>query len=154
MSKDFIRRLKAEGDIRIVVPSIDASEAYSDKSREYMIGTKILFKEQLYDQAITHSYYSMYYKILSLLYLVGLKCENHAGAIILLKEIFGIDNRFISHAKTERIDKQYTITKATWQETVEMISKGEDFNSMLDMFTDQMTHKDRIFYINKAESLK
>ncbi|MFH1432388.1 MAG: DNA-binding protein, partial [archaeon] len=42
-------------------------------------------------------------------FMTGIKCENHSASIILLKKIYSIDNTKISHAKKERIDKQYYI---------------------------------------------
>jgi len=38
------------------------------------------------------AYYSMYYSVLALFFATGIKCENHTAAIILLREIFAIDN--------------------------------------------------------------
>ena len=52
---------------------------------------------------------SMYHLLTSLLFKAGIKCENHTGAIIILKEIFEIDNKFILLAKKERVDKQYYV---------------------------------------------
>jgi uncharacterized protein (UPF0332 family) len=34
----------------------------------------------------------MYYSVLALFFATGIKCENHTAAIILLREIFAIDN--------------------------------------------------------------
>ena len=51
----------------------------------------------------------MYNMLTALLYFAGIRCENHSASIIILKELFGIDNSKISFAKTERVDKQYYI---------------------------------------------
>ncbi len=44
------------------------------------------------DWAISSAFYAMYHAVLALLYKCGIKSENHMGTIILLKEIFKIDN--------------------------------------------------------------
>lgn len=59
---------------------------------------------------------------------MGLKCENHAAAIILLKELFEINNESISFAKKERIDKQYyTDFDITKDQVEELINSAEEF---------------------------
>ena len=51
------------------------------------------------------SYYAMYNKLLSLLYKIGIKSENHFFSIFILKEIFDFDNELIVYAKKERIQR-------------------------------------------------
>jgi uncharacterized protein (UPF0332 family) len=76
----------------------------------------------------------MYHMTLALFFKVGIKCENHTGAIIMLDALFGIDNKPISEAKKERIDKQYYVDFSIAREEVEeLITATENFNSkMLD----------------------
>jgi len=40
---------------------------------------------------------------LALLFKVGIKSENHTASILLLKELFGLDNSKILNAKKERM---------------------------------------------------
>jgi uncharacterized protein (UPF0332 family) len=86
------------------------------------------------------SYYSMYYSVMALFFATGIKCENHAAAIILLREIFGRDNSEIESAKRERIDKQYYVTSAPVREdVVALIRTAESFNGDLRDFVDRLT---------------
>ena len=69
-----------------------------------------------------------------MLFKVGIKCENHAGSIVLFKKLFGSGDLFkiISFAKEERIDKQYYVTSEknfvlTKESAEDMAMKAEDF---------------------------
>jgi len=74
------------------------------------------------------AYYSMYYMVLALLFATGIKCENHSGAIILLENLYRIDNTRIAAAKRERIDKQYYVDFAITVEDVRnSIEEAEAF---------------------------
>lgn len=88
------------------------------------------------------SYYSMYHSVMALFFATGIKCENHAAAILLLSDVFGIDNSDLSTAKRERIDKQYYAssspirTDATW-----LLRIAENFNAMLLDRMDRLTYE-------------
>lgn len=76
----------------------------------------------------------MYNSLTSLLFKTGIKCENHAGSIVLLKKLFGRVDLFkiISFAKEERIDKQYYVTSEknfvlTKESAEDMVAKAENF---------------------------
>jgi hypothetical protein len=57
----------------------------------------------------------------------------------LLNALFGIDNKSISFAKDERIDKQYYVDFAvTKEDTVELIETAEEFNKNLFDFSSKM----------------
>lgn len=82
--------------------------------------------------------------VLSLFFRIGIKCENHTAAIILLKEVFDKDNTFIDKAKTERVDKQYYVDfSVTKKEVDQMIKGAEQFNSELFSFIDSL-NQDKI----------
>src|SRR3989338_5395948 len=88
------------------------------------------------------AYYSMYNMLTALLYKAGIKCENHSASIIILEELFGIDNSKIMSAKTERVDKQYYVDFEITREEVEnLIKSAEQFNSMIYDFVDKLTIK-------------
>jgi uncharacterized protein (UPF0332 family) len=79
----------------------------------------------------------------ALLFKIGIKCENHSASIILLKDLFGIDNKDIFSAKKERIDKQYyTDFKITKQDIVESIESAERFNKGLIDFISKLNNQD------------
>ena len=84
------------------------------------------------------------YSVLALFFATGIKCENHSAAIILLDEIFGIDNSAIKSAKSERIDKQYYVATApVHSEVITLIKTAELFNAKLLDVVDRLT-KDKI----------
>ena len=100
------------------------------------------------------AYYSMYYSVLALFFATGIKCENHTAAIILLTEVFAIDNTDLDHAKTERIDKQYYVTSAPVRdEVVALISTAESFNADLLDAIDRLTSGKIEKYRKKFQSL-
>jgi uncharacterized protein (UPF0332 family) len=98
----------------------------------------------------------MYYILTALLYKTGIKCENHAGAILLLKELFGQDNHDIHYAKTERVDKQYYVDfKINQEEVKNLIQMAETFNAKLYDFIDKLTTQQSEQYREKLkEALK
>ena len=137
---NFIQKLVDEEKIKLVEESSEVAESYNQKSRNSLKASKILLSQELLEEAVSMSYYAMYHKALSLLYLVGIKCENHAATIILLKELFGIDNSKISFAKKERVDKQYyTDFKVIEDDVKDGIAKAEQFIAELDLFIDKLT---------------
>ncbi len=124
----FLNKLHHEGKIRIVEPCVQVQEAYRKKSESYLASAKILFENGRLEETISMAYYSMYYMVLALLFATGIKCENHSGAIILLENLYGIDNTRIAAAKRERIDKQYYVDFAITVEDVrDSIEETEAF---------------------------
>jgi len=106
---DLFKKLKGEGKLKLVKPSEEIKQAYLEKSVSYLESSKLLLKNKKLEEAISMAYYSMYYSLLALLFRVGIKSENHTASIILLKDLFGLDNSQILKAKKERIDKQYYV---------------------------------------------
>jgi hypothetical protein len=80
--------------------------------------------------------------------------QNHAAAIILLREVFDRDNSEIGNAKRERIDKQYYVTSAPVREdVVALIGTTESFNADLRDFTDRLTSRDIDLFRKKFTSI-
>ncbi len=78
------------------------------------------------------AYYSMYHAVTALFFRAGIKCENHAAAITILAEIFGMDARPIAQAKRERIDKQYYVSSTIARKDVEeLLDTAEEFNALV-----------------------
>jgi uncharacterized protein (UPF0332 family) len=128
----FIKKLVQEEKIKLTEPSDEISESYTKKAEKSLISAKTLIKINNFDDATALSYYSMYYTTLALIYKTGIKSENHTGTILLLKELFNIENKEIQQAKKERVDKQYYVEfKATKQEVKEGIQIAEEFNSTI-----------------------
>src|SRR3989344_4760338 len=130
---NFLIKLKKEGKIKLVEPSEEIKQSYLSKSESSLTSAKILFKNNKFEECVGLAYYSMYYLLTALLFKSGIKSENHMGSIIILKEIFDQDNKYLLYAKKERIDKQYYVDFTINKEMVlEMIKRVEQFNE--DMF--------------------
>lgn len=141
---NFIEKLILENKISLVEPNPEISKSHLEKSYTNMRASKLLLENNLLEESVSMSYYSMYNKLLSLFYLIGLKCENHSVSIILLKELFSLDNSTISFVKQEMIDKQYyTDFKVTSEDAKDLIDKSNTFISELDMFIDSLTEEQR-----------
>src|SRR3990167_1462213 len=95
----FLAKLRREKKIQVVEPSAEVAEAYLRKSEKSLKSAKVTSDIENYEDSVALAYYSMYYSLLALLFRTGIKCENHTGAIILLQEVFSIDNKAISKAK-------------------------------------------------------
>ena len=139
----FLSKLYREGKIQIVEPSTQVEEAYRKKSESYLISAKILFDNGRLEETVSMAYYSMYYMVLALLFKTGIKCENHSGAMILLENLYGIDNTRIVAAKRDRIDKQYYVDFAITAEDVrDSIEEAEMFCADLLDYTERLHQGD------------
>ena len=133
MTNKFLNKLKNEEKLGLVEPSENICESYSDKSANCLKSAKLLLQNNLYENSVGMSYYAMYNQLTALLFMVGIKCENHAGSILLLKILFNEEELFklISNAKKERIDKQYYVTtekdEITKEIAEELLKNAEDF---------------------------
>jgi len=103
----FLIKLRKEEKLELIEPSEEIKESYILKSRSNLASSKILLENNKLEEAIALTYYSMYQIVTALFFKAGIKCENHAATIILLKELFNTENSDMSSAKAERIDKQY-----------------------------------------------
>ena len=130
----FLNKLKKEGGLELVEPSEEVCNSYLEKANNSLKSAKILLQNDLYENSISMSYYAMYNSLTALLFKTGIKCENHAGSIILFKELFRRIGLFkiISSAKKERIDKQYYVDSKkniilTKESAQDMFTKAEKF---------------------------
>jgi uncharacterized protein (UPF0332 family) len=130
----FLKKLKRKRIIELVESSEEMKSSYLLKAENCLKSAKILFQSELYENSTSEAYYCMYNSLLSLLFKIGIKSENHSASIILLDKL--LENKelvkIISWAKGERIDKQYyvetqQIVKVTKESCNEMILKAEDF---------------------------
>jgi uncharacterized protein (UPF0332 family) len=132
MVMNFFKRLHKEKALLLVEPSDDIRDAYLKKSESYLASSKLLLDNERYEESVSMGYYSMYYSVLALFFAAGIKCENHSAAIMILKDIFGIDNSAIESAKAQRIDKQYYVTSVpVHDDAVTLIRDAESFNAVL-----------------------
>lgn len=122
--QSFLNRLKREGKLALVEPSPEICASYLKKAEDCLKSASLLLNNDLFENSISMSYYAMYNSLTALLFRVGIKCENHSGAIILLK-LFGDLTLYksISSAKKERIDKQYYIDFTATKEPAQQLLK-------------------------------
>jgi uncharacterized protein (UPF0332 family) len=147
---NFLSKLKKEGKFLLVEPNEEVKKAYLEKSESNLISAKILLENNRLEEAVSLAYYSMYHLLLALLFKVGIKSENHSISIILLKELFEIDNEEISNAKIERIDKQYYVNFNILKNQVEeTIKVAEKFNGKIIDFISKMNNSDILKYREK-----
>ncbi len=151
---NFLTKIFKERKLKLIEPSEEIKDSYLEKSESNLISGKILLKNDRLEESVSLIYYSMYHMLIALLFKVGIKCENHTASIILLKELFSIDNSDISFAKKERVDKQYyTDFHITKQEIMESIKIAEDFNKKLLDFISKLTNQDIEDYREKLKEL-
>ncbi|MFC1682137.1 HEPN domain-containing protein [Nanoarchaeota archaeon] len=139
----FLNKLKRVKKLILVKPSLEIKESYIKKSESSLDSAKILLKSEKLEESIALTYYSMYHVVTALLFSTGIKCENHSASIILMREIFELDNTQIMKAKAERVDKQYyTDFHITKEDVIEAIKNAEIFNSELLDFIAKLIKKD------------
>lgn len=128
----FLVKLHVEDKLHLVEPSEAMSDSYLAKSESNIASAKILLDNGKFEESVSLAYYSMYHMLTALLFRTGIKCENHAAAIIVLGAVFGLDNEDISSAKEERIDKQYYADfHIAMDDAEESVRIAEDFNRKL-----------------------
>ena len=145
---NFLKKLKRKGVIELVESSEEMKSSYLIKADNCLKSAKILFQSQLYENSTSEAYYCMYNSLLSLLFKIGIKSENHSASIILfdkLSENKGLV-KIISWAKEERIDKQYYVetqqmVKVTKESCNKMIIKAEDFLVKMKLLINELSNE-------------
>lgn len=132
--QDFLSKLKKERKLELVEPSEEISNSYLEKADNCLISSKLLLRNNLYENSISMSYYTMYDSLIALFFKTGIKCENHSASILLFKNLFERIDLFkiLLFAKEERINKQYYITSKktfilTKESAQDMVLKAEKF---------------------------
>lgn len=139
----FLRKLHSEDKLDLIDPSENISSDYMKKSSNSLKAAKLLRGQNLFEESVSMAYYSMYHILVALLFKVGIKCENHTGSIILLKELFSIDNSEISFAKSERVDKQYYTDFKIVEDDVDWtIKSAEEFMNKIMTYMENMKNED------------
>lgn len=154
MKNKLLAKLIKEKKLKLVESSEEIKDSYLEKSQSNLDSAKILLENDKLEESVALTYYSMYNIATALFFKTGIKCENHSTLIILLKEIFEIDNSSISYAKKERIDKQYYADfEITKEEVNEAIKSAEDFSSILTDFISKMNNSDIEKYREKFKEI-
>ena len=153
-TNQFLKILFKKKTIELVETSNSIKEGYIKKSQSYLESSKILLSQEKIEESVSMAYYSMYYMLLALLFNTGIKSENHAGSIILLKEVFDFPNDKIQFAKKERVDKQYYLDfSLVRKDAEELINTAEIFNSEVLDFMSKITNEDIKKFRNKLSEL-
>src|SRR3989338_1738904 len=144
----FLKKIKRKGIIELVESSEEMKLSYMNKAENCLKSANILFQNRLYENSTSEAYYCMYNSLLSLLFKIGIKSENHSASIILLNKLFENKDlvKTISWAKEERIDKQYyvetqQIVKATKESCKEMILKAENFLVKMKLLISELSNE-------------
>jgi len=130
-NQDFLIKLVKQKKIVLVESSEEISQSYLVDSKSYFSSARILFLENKLKEVTQLVYFSVYYSVLSLLFKVGIKSETHFGSIILLKEIFNIDNSFPLFLMKKRVGTYYPDFKIENKLLEELMSNAEEFNSII-----------------------
>jgi uncharacterized protein (UPF0332 family) len=150
----FLAKLYKENKLGLVEPSNEITDSYIKKSESNLVSARILLENNKLEEAVSLAYYSMYHMLTALLFRTGIKCENHSAGIILLKEVFDIDNKDISFAKKERVDKQYyTDFHITKQEVEEAIELAKKFNNHLLDFISRLDNQKTLECRNRLKDM-
>jgi len=156
----FLKKLKRKRIIELVESSEEMKLSYLTKAENCLRSAKILFQSQLYENSTSEAYYCMYNSLLSLLFKVGIKSENHSASIILFDKLFKNKElvKTISWAKDERIDKQYyvetqQIVKINKESCNEMIIKSENFLVKMKLIISELNNEKINFVRNMFENL-
>ena len=138
--RDFFRKLQHEHKLMLVAPSQEISGSYLAKSDSFLESARILREAEHLEEAVSMAYYSMYHAMTALLFRSGIRCENHAGAIMLLEELFGMDISALDEAKRMRVDTQYYVDRTlTLEDLVELIRVAGDFHDLVHDRIDRIT---------------
>lgn len=150
----FLNKLYKKKKLQIIEPSENVKTAYLQRSDESLTSAKTLLEIGNLKDSVALSYYSMYHCLLALLFRVGIKCENHTAAIILLRKVFEIDNMKISKSKEERVDKQYSVGfRIEQEEAQDSINTAEEFITGIIEFIDKLNEEDIQDYRKRARDI-
>ena len=140
---DFLARMYQKKKIQLVNPNENIKSAYLQRSEESLSSAKALLKIGNLKDSVALFYYSMYHCLLALMFRIGIKCENHTAAIIILQDVFGLDSKDIRKAKNDRVDKQYYVDfRITEEEVKETMFLAEDFIADLRDFIERLSEQD------------
>ena len=145
-SSNFLNKLKIEKSLSLVELSEEISKSYIIKSDKCIRVAKLAYEAGIYENAVSEAYYSIYNTVMSLFFKCGIKCENHSGAVILIKELFKLEDFYLifSEFKKDRIDNQYYISileaePVNKEKCSERIKIAQRFNVELRAYAGKLT---------------
>ncbi len=140
--QSFLSKLKEEGKLELIEPSDEIMGSYLEKSANSLKASFILLESELLEESVSMAYYAMYHSLLALMFKCGIKCENHSGNILLLRDLFREVKlyKMILDAKEERIDKQYYVDFViTKKDVTDLASAAQGFITGLKVLIESLT---------------
>ena len=138
--------------LKIIEPNLIVSKSYLEQSEKALSKVKSLIDENDFVWANSRIYYCAYYALLSFLYKIGIKSENHDCSIELIKFLFGKDFG-ISSYKENRIKSQYYFKFSSKEELLNDYSKIKlffvNFKKIIDLIKDKEIEE----YRNKVKEM-
>jgi len=101
---NFLNKLKTEKSLKLVDPSEEISKSYLIKSDKCIQVAKLAYGAGIYENAVSEAYYSIYNTVMSLFFKCGVKCENHSGATLLIKELFKLEKLYLIFSEFKKIE--------------------------------------------------
>ena len=95
---NFLNKLKRKEALTLVEPSEEISKSYLIKSEKCIRVAKLAYGAGIYENAVSEAYYSVYNTVMSLFFKCGIKCENHSGAVLLIRDLFKLEIAFIQYS--------------------------------------------------------
>lgn len=146
---NFLSKLKQKEALKIVEPSEEISKSYLIKSDKCIQVAKLAYEAGIYENAVSEAYYSVYNTVMSLFFKCGIKCENHSGAVLLIKDLFKLENLYsiLSEFKKDRIDNQYYVSiidaePIHKEKCDERIKTAQEFNAKLRVYIGKITNQE------------
>ena len=102
---DFLSKLKQEDKLELIEFSEEISKSYLIKSDKCIQVAKLAYNAGIYENAVSEAYYSIYNTVQSLFFKCGIKCENHSGAVLLIKQLFNLKNQYLNWIIAKRPDR-------------------------------------------------
>jgi len=97
---------KIKNGLKLVEPNEIVSDSYLEQSEKALSKVKFLIEENDFVWANSRMYYCVYYSIMSFLYKIGVKSENHDCSIEVVKFLFG-ETFGADFFKEMRVGSQY-----------------------------------------------
>lgn len=146
---------KLKDGLKIVEPNGRLSKSYLDQAKSSLLRAKKDFDDKDFLWATVAIYYAEYYALYSFLQKIGIKCENHACAILAVTCILGEDKtKIINQHKNKRIDAQYYMKVDQENKIQIMFTEAQNFISVFDEIVSNLYDKEIKEYRNKINLLK
>ena len=136
------------------------SKSYLIKSDKCLKVAKLAHEAEIYENAVSEAYYSIYNTLMSLFFKCGIKCMNHSGSVYLIKDLFKLEDLYLmfSEFKKDRIDSQYYVSDSSTESVSkekcdERIKTAQKFNIEVRTYAGKMTNQEIVNVRKKFDEL-